>query len=201
VTITDDGDDPEVYLDYLEITPGERVLDIGAHRGGFTRLALQLEAQVVWAVEPEAENAAILRLRSPEARVIEAAVGAEAGWASLYLHERHVDHSIIRGDDTLSVVVVPMIGFEGLVLMTGPTFVKCDCEGAEFEFDWAQLPASVTKVAIELHRLPGQALHGIESVDYQLHLAGFARISILTLDEAAWIPGVSDAQVHAWSRA
>ena len=67
---------------------GHAVLDIGAHIGVFSRLALSLGAERVLGVEPEPENAALWRtnceaaLGSGTASLLEAAKGQ---------HERKVD--------------------------------------------------------------------------------------------------------------
>src|SRR5882672_1409779 len=77
-----------LYAEFVK--PGDLVFDIGAHVGNRVRGFAALGCRVI-AVEPQPDFARLLRLlfaRSPRIEVVEAAIGARAGKASLSISER-----------------------------------------------------------------------------------------------------------------
>ena len=71
------------------VKPGDLCFDIGAHLGDRVRAFTQLGARVV-ALEPQPHVMALLRRfygRHPAVTLIEAAVGAEAGQATLHVSQ------------------------------------------------------------------------------------------------------------------
>src|SRR3954470_4322065 len=72
------------------VNAGDIVFDVGAHVGNRTRALAALGCRVI-AVEPQPAFARVLRLlfgRSPRVEIVEAAIGASAGKASLSISER-----------------------------------------------------------------------------------------------------------------
>jgi hypothetical protein len=131
-------DVPEYRFD--DIREGDIVIDIGANVGAFAIRAARMSRQVV-AVEPLTcdilqEN---LRLNDAEIRVICGALGdgtpARVCW-----------------DDR--AMVVPTFPLHEIITMAGGcNFLKCDCEGAEWQIDPGDL-AGVRRIEMELHLPP-----------------------------------------------
>lgn len=136
---------------------GERVLDIGAHIGGFSRYALDRDAQSVVSVEPDPCNFALLQQNTRDTRshLINAAMVRRAdGPVNLYYTKRGFSHGMnsitpFRGRSSIEV---HSISFDMVLSTFHPTVIKVDCEGAEYDFlDGRELPEYVTQVAAELH--------------------------------------------------
>lgn len=129
---------PEYW--YADIRPGDRVIDIGANVGAFALRAARL-SQHVLAVEPVMtailyEN---IRLNSADVRVLAAGLGngtpARCTW----------------DEDS---VVVPTCTLAGLAdLAGGCDFLKCDCEGAEWQIRPSELDG-IRRIEMELHIPP-----------------------------------------------
>ncbi|MBP1927806.1 hypothetical protein J2741_000353 [Methanolinea mesophila] len=123
-----------------DIQNDDIVLDIGANAGAFCIRAARMSTSV-WAVEPVTagvlrEN---IRLNGVAVRVIEGALGRggvrEIGWDGVYAR-------------------VPAYPLRDLVRMAGGCdFLKCDCEGAEWEIEPRDL-AGVRRIEMELHLPP-----------------------------------------------
>ena len=131
-------DVPEYSLD--DMRKGDIVIDIGANVGAFALRAARISRHVI-AIEPVCadilrEN---VRLNRAAVRVIEGALGkgepGEVVWDSC----RRVMPTCTLGQ---------FIGIAG-----GCDFLKCDCEGAEWQIDPADL-AGVRRVEMELHIPP-----------------------------------------------
>lgn len=128
------------------VRPGELCFDIGANIGNRVRVFLALGARVV-AVEPQRACADELRKRGGAGgalTVIEAAAGAEAGEAQLFVADYHTVSSLSRdwidrvraaGRFDLGwrqAVTVPVTTLDALIAEYGaPTFCKIDVEGYE----------------------------------------------------------------------
>ncbi|MEM7683089.1 MAG: FkbM family methyltransferase [Planctomycetota bacterium] len=132
------------------IEPGDLVFDIGAHMGRFALAARRLGARVV-AVEPNPATARELRgLHGPDRdlfRLVQAAVGSEAGHADLQINahrhsmctlsDRFVEqtrkHAAWAADDRWdNTVRVPVVTLDRLVSEHGtPKLLKLDVEGFE----------------------------------------------------------------------
>jgi FkbM family methyltransferase len=118
------------------LRPGDRVLDLGAHLGGFALAAAGLGCRVI-AVEAAPQNAALLRRSVAEneftnLRVVHAAVGDRPGSIRFYAHGPW-GHVLAAGDDK-PAVSVPCVRAEDLVAehgWDGVRFVKLDVEGSE----------------------------------------------------------------------
>ncbi len=132
------------------IGPDDLCFDIGAHAGNRSGVWAALGARVV-AVEPQSTFMAYLRHRYADnnrVALVEEAVGAEQGMATLYVSERtptvttlsrewigavQEDTSFrrVRWDTAISV---PVTTLDQLITRYGrPTFCKIDVEGFELE--------------------------------------------------------------------
>lgn len=141
----------------------EVVLDIGANIGGFTIWALRHGAAHVIAMEPGQHNMDILRknvgmngltdMVSPHRC---ACVGTDHEGPVQLWHQA-------RGKNPGAASTTPMRGRSpelvmwsrfGEIMERYPSIsvIKCDCEGAEYEFLYGdRLPRNITQVATELH--------------------------------------------------
>jgi FkbM family methyltransferase len=130
------------------VPAGGLCFDIGAHVGNHLRCFRLLGARVV-ALEPQADFAAILRRlygRDSGVTIIEAAVGAEAGEATLFTSVRTPTVTTLSSEWMQAVsatqgfrhvsweagIRVPVTTLDALVKEHGvPDFVKIDVEGLE----------------------------------------------------------------------
>lgn len=130
------------------ISPGMRVVDVGAHHGAFALLAAELGADVL-AFEPETGNHAKLVQTSLEwerRRAMTGGLGriqpsrcAVIGGRSLaevWLHRHRalsVGHSMVwSGGDYLGGETVPAVPLDVVLALLGRVdLLKVDCEGAE----------------------------------------------------------------------
>lgn len=128
--------------------PGDLVFDVGAHLGNRTRALAALGCRVV-ALEPQPHVAAALRRfagRNPRVQVVEQAVAAAAGRATLSISERtptvstlatewrnararEPDFGDVSWNQTVEVTATTL---DALIQEFGrPAFVKIDVEGGE----------------------------------------------------------------------
>jgi FkbM family methyltransferase len=124
------------------VRPNSLVFDLGANKGEFSLLFSRIGADVV-AVEPNPFLAEGLRSRFGASRVVEAAVGAEPGRATLYLgldsnystiSERWKPVVEERQRLTDTAVDVDVTTLDALIDRFGmPSFAKIDVEGHELE--------------------------------------------------------------------
>ena len=132
------------------IAPGSLSFDIGAHVGNRLRVWNGLGARMV-AVEPQPRLMAWLRRlygNMPHVTLLEQAIGAQAGTATLYISSRTPTVtsmsqewiSAVQRDASFSqvtwdkTVTVPVITLDQLIAEYGvPVFCKIDVEGFELE--------------------------------------------------------------------
>jgi FkbM family methyltransferase len=130
------------------VRPGDLVFDIGAHAGNRTRSFAALGCLVV-AVEPQPDFARLLRAiatRWPRIQIVEAAVGASPGRATLLISDRTPTVTTLaaawrdaraRDPDFAGVrwnrrIEVESTTLDALIARFGaPAFVKVDVEGGE----------------------------------------------------------------------
>lgn len=125
------------------VGPNDVVVDIGAHRGGFTSYAALHTSNTVLAFEPDPTNFSRLEehvkrnnLRNIIAHNV--AIGGETGKSKLYIstsssrHSLYSDHGVT--DDIILQADVNVISLdECLRNLELVSLLKMDCEGAEFE--------------------------------------------------------------------
>ena len=122
----------------FELAPGQVVVDLGANLGVFATRAAKRVGPTgrVIAVEPHPDN--FRRLQGNARRngltwleCVQAAAGDREGETALFVHERGINHSIVRGSG--KSVTVPLKTVDALVRERGLTrvdFLKIDIEGA-----------------------------------------------------------------------
>jgi FkbM family methyltransferase len=120
------------------VHPGSLVFDVGANQGKYTEHFTLLGAKVV-AIEPNSALIQLIKERAPSAIVVQTAVGANTGSASLLigggdenstLSDRYADELRKRFD--LRPITVPVTTLTRLANEYGiPDFVKIDVEGFE----------------------------------------------------------------------
>lgn len=142
-----------VYRD-LPIRHGDVFLDLGAHIGATSRLALSKGAARVIAVEADPDTVPVLRrnLERWPAEIIWAAVGPEDGRTEMHCRpDRPHLSTLVADDEGRRTVDVPMVAFRGL-LERRPTVVKCDIEFGEYALaELHALPRVVRVLALEVH--------------------------------------------------
>lgn len=123
------------------VVPGDLVFDIGANKGEYAEMLLELGARVV-AVEPQPTIARRTKQRFPQVEVVAAAAGRAPGRARLRtnrlpalasMSERWI--AVTTADDwTGEEIDVPVVTLDQLIEEHGcPAFVKIDVEGCEAE--------------------------------------------------------------------
>jgi FkbM family methyltransferase len=133
------------------LQPGDLAFDIGAHVGSRTGVWAQLGARVV-AVEPVPQAMRVLRMlygRHPRVRLVQAAVGRQAGYLPMLVSEHEPTVSTLSVDwaDRMlrernafartrwgRSVLVPVTTLDALIARYGrPAFCKIDVEGYDLE--------------------------------------------------------------------
>jgi FkbM family methyltransferase len=127
---------------------GNLVFDVGAHAGNHSRALVALGCRVV-AVEPQPDFVGVLKTlfgKSAAVSIVEAAVGAHAGRASLAISERTPTVTSLSSawlDDRASEpgfagvrwnrhIDIEMTTLDALIARHGePAFIKVDVEGSE----------------------------------------------------------------------
>lgn len=165
----------------LGIQSGDRVLDVGAHIGGFSRYAALLGAKVV-AYEPVSENVELLRRNCAglDVEVRPRAVLWAEGSATIHLttgpHTGH--HSFVIESSHRVDRVVPADAFLDVLREVQPARVKIDVEGAEHAYDFADLPDTVAAIAIEIELSRPEWRTGAARIAGQLDRQGFIAIKM-----------------------
>jgi FkbM family methyltransferase len=171
----------------LEPGPNDRILDIGAHVGGFMGWAHSRGTRTIWSVEPAPDTFEVLEMNhahrkkmTPDAdlRIFNAAAVADPApeKITLWMTKNHkskassmasVQHA--RGREGVDV---PALSFRKLIDDLKPTAIKIDIEGGEYFLDFSNLPDHVNKLAFEMHWVQrdkerAKALHIAETVESQ----------------------------------
>lgn len=142
-----------VYRD-LPIRSSDVVLDLGAHIGATSLLALRKGARRVVAVEADPGNISLLRRNiGTRATVLWGAVTDEGGLASFYVRTDGRSYlGSVLADPDRRPMDVPAIPLDGLLAKYRPTVVKCDIEFGEYGLPALRsLPRHVRVLALEVH--------------------------------------------------
>lgn len=149
---------------------GRRVMDIGANIGAFTCWAVRHGASYICAVEPDPSNFELLEvnfrrachdqemagLPLPHYHLLRRAVtDGSTAEVNLWYPARGVNHGALSTTEFRgrTPATVPTMPFRSAVADYDIDTIKCDCEGAEYEFldgDWLW-DNGVTQVAAEIH--------------------------------------------------
>ena len=130
------------------LSPGDLCFDVGANMGGKTAIFLGLGARVI-AVEPQPACADFLRAHyghNPNCVIVEKALGASEGTATMYLNDAIVLSTLstewiqrmgqsgrFQGTQWNSQIAVPLTSLDRLIEQYGvPAFCKIDVEGYEY---------------------------------------------------------------------
>lgn len=123
------------------ISEGDTVIDIGAHKGGYTywmQKAVGDRGKVI-AFEPQAKGAELLRLHFPYATIEQLAVSEKSGEKILYVkpqsYEVSFEASLSPGYPDAVTQPVKTITLDDYCLRRRlrPKFIKIDVEGHEME--------------------------------------------------------------------
>tara|TARA_R110002020_G_scaffold153432_3_gene332835 strand:+ start:180 stop:890 length:711 start_codon:yes stop_codon:yes gene_type:complete len=133
------------------------VMDVGAHIGCFTSLAIKQGAKHVWAYEPTKESFDILSRNLLSRHMWStlyntALIGGSEDSVDFYLSKKYPTchtHMPVRGREK---VTVDAMNFWERVDLHKPDVLKIDVEGGEYDFIFQkEIPDFVEQIAIELH--------------------------------------------------
>lgn len=137
---------------FTGLTPGFLVLDIGAHIGAFAWLCARNGAGFIACYEPYRPSFELLKknLKTLSVRTVSfnAAIG-NRGVGHLAISENPANNSLCRL--SVNCITVKQVEFPAVVGASAYSVVKIDIEGAEYMLQIERLPASVRRLAIELH--------------------------------------------------
>lgn len=157
---------PERSLVARALTPGDTVLELGGAIGFIGLFCRRvIGVRHVTSVEANPATLAMLRrnyqLNGLEPDVIHAAATAADGEIDLNVSGEFWENTVTGTSNT--TVRVPALSLESLFkrMPQPPTALVCDIEGAEQYLDLHRLPATLTKIIIELH----PAIIGREKTD------------------------------------
>jgi FkbM family methyltransferase len=151
--------DPAGY----EVCSGDVVVDVGANIGTYTLKAART-ARVVYAVEPDAENFALLAENVRRNRLsgqivpIRAAIAAHSGTITLHKSGEGGYHSVVatraHGWPTEDVAAISLTDLFDRFGIEHCDVLKLDCEGAEYEALYALRETfwrKIGRVVMEYH--------------------------------------------------
>jgi FkbM family methyltransferase len=172
---------PERSLVGRALTPDDTVLELGGAIGFIGLFCRRvIGVRHVTSVEANPSTLAMLRrnyaLNGLEPDVIHAAAAAEDGELDLNIGGEFWENTVTGTSNT--TVRVPALSLESLFkrMPQPPTALVCDIEGAEQYLDLHRLPATLTKIIIELHpAIIGQAR--TEAILLQLAKQGFVEMA------------------------
>jgi len=179
----------------LPVLPGDVVLDIGAHIGAFTTLvAIPRGASLVVAIEPDAENFAVLKRNvAPFQQSVEAYRGAV-----VHGHEPTVTLQLCANKSSMHTLVptrgregvkVQAICFSELLKFWRPSVVKMDIEGGEYSLmdELMLLPDYVEALAIEIHPYKGDRSRVLSRRLVKLLAQQFTALKAAKITEKNWV--------------
>lgn len=174
---------------------GGTLLDIGGNIGVVARWWLKNGGDRVISVEPEPENATLLRKNLEEfgerALVIEAAAVNQTAPERLNLF---LNNGTNKGAHTIretrgrGTVEVKTVRLADLIREHNPNAVKIDIEGGEFQLidEILSLPESVSRFAIEYHLNPKGCRELGRDMDAKLLEQGWRPVRGAAMTSSAW---------------
>lgn len=126
----------------VELSEYDIVYDLGANFGVYTMYALNKGVKQVYAFEPTPNNVNHLKETfkfDKNVQIIDKAIASENKTTTFWLHPHSVGNSLINNDDNHPQwpIEVGCINLEQWIKdnnAKAPTIIKCDIEGAEYEF-------------------------------------------------------------------
>lgn len=176
----------------IRVSPGDVVVDVGAHIGAFTILASKMGGKV-YAFEPERDNFKMLQMNVDrnlsDATLFNLALCNKTGTCNLYLAEYNMGaHSTAhRVTNNIQIVTCGRL-FD--YVNGGIDFLKMDCEGGEYEILHNLDLSRVGKLSMEYH---GPAMLKLMSYLMEKNIRIVAYGGTLT---QGIIRGVNDAYTH-----
>jgi FkbM family methyltransferase len=132
------SDRKEMSLLRRLVKPGDRIIDIGANIGVYTRRLAKLTGPrgEVYAFEPHPRNFALLvrfTRRMPAIKTFHAAVGDRDGTIDLYVSDDlNVDHRIYQTAEKRARLQVSCCSLDSCLQGKTADFIKMDIQGAEY---------------------------------------------------------------------
>lgn len=176
---------------FVEVLPGDHVLDCGAYVGGFGIAALRAGAGALHCVEPAPDNATALTRnleRWPNATVHRAGLYKTTSRMELNLSTSSVEHSFLQPDagGVSSTVTVPVYRLDDFAPALAGTldFLKVEAEGVETEIIEGMGDLRPGRIAIDVSperdgTSPSEAIQALlRPMGYEVHQRGqvlFAR--------------------------
>lgn len=125
---------------FVEVQPGDVVVDCGAYVGGFSLSAARVGAEV-HAFEPDRANALCARrnlAQMSHVRVLECGLYDRSGQMTLNVSSNSVEHSLLQPDDNIviemrPIEVVSLVDYARSNAIERFDFVKIEAEGVELE--------------------------------------------------------------------
>lgn len=142
---------------FVEVEPGDVVVDCGAYVGGFSRAAAKKGA-VVHAFEPDLANFTCCSknlAQFPSARVNRAGLFDRTGTAQLNISASSVEHSLLSPDDgslvrTETIEIFRLCDYLDRQGLSRLNFLKLEAEGVEPEIFQGLGDRSADKIAIDI---------------------------------------------------
>lgn len=129
----------EISLIKERVKEGDRVIDVGANIGFYTRLFSDLVGRngVVYAFEPEAKNRRNLARECRDrgnVKIIRKAVAGKSGWVNLYVSDKlYVDHCTFKTNENRRFKKVGAVSIDSFLKKVGPVdVIKIDTQGFEY---------------------------------------------------------------------
>jgi len=190
----------DYVINGYEIASADKIIDIGAHIGGFSIYAA-VNGQAVFSYEPDTRNIAKLRenIKINNLKNVfyfEKAVNATGERVTFYFSQNSSENSLFETNKGL-----PHTEVEGITLkeifeansIEKCNFLKLDCEGAEYEI-LLSLPAEyyskIDKIALEYH----DHLYDKKSLKDLVYILSFNSFRISRVARGAWYTGILHAK-------
>lgn len=176
---------------------GDTIVDIGAHIGAFSlHAASRIGAGRVHAIEPSGDTFNLLRInvalnRRSNVTPHRLAITDRDGTCTLYHSRRNWGHSVVKQHSrrTETVASSTLAGFFDRNGIGRCSFLKLNCEGAEFPILLSTPPAVLERIDLAVVLYHGDAWTGNTEADLVSHLqsGGFQCAIRNQLDKRGWI--------------
>ena len=149
--------------DFVSVSEGDVVIDIGVNFGLFSLDALQYNPSKIYGYEPNPRlNQFFKKMNIPNVDLVQGAVSDKNGKVTFYENDfpgRSSLHSTMSTDTIKSSYDVDVYDINDVLKPHNKVnYFKVDCEGAEYEIfeaiDMHTLSNKIDKIAIEFHNVP-----------------------------------------------
>lgn len=122
----------------IQIKKDDIVYDLGANVGTFSMWCLMKNVKYVYAFEPDPiciSNMHELFIDRDKIQIVNKAISNENKKMNFYLQEHSISNSLfIESNNFIQVECIDLENFINLNNFKKPTIIKCDIEGAEYDF-------------------------------------------------------------------